>query len=67
MAYSHIRLRPERNAQIEAVVPHCPRCRVPMQLAEISRHPQFLSVEVVSFACHCGAMDKRPATHIFID
>jgi hypothetical protein len=60
--------RPEREqkiAEIAPVIPDCPRCRTRMHMADIFPHPRFPRVEIVSFGCDCGRVEKRVVPHSY--
>jgi hypothetical protein len=56
--------KPVKADEIALVVPDCPRCKVAMPITGIIPHPRFPRVEIVSFQCHCGSMDRCVVAHL---
>jgi hypothetical protein len=52
-----------KEAQIVMTRPSCRHCGAAMRLREIHPHPRFLNVEIVSFQCRCGALERRAVPH----
>ena len=60
--------RPYRElevTEIAPVVPACPRCRTMMHMDGIFPHPRLPRVEIVSFKCDCGEVEKRIVPHSY--
>jgi hypothetical protein len=64
MLFDPIKWR-EKVAEIAPVIPNCPRCNASMRIDGIFPHPRLRRVEIVSFICDCGSVEKRVVPHAF--